>query len=273
MKIFTSFRPFQPSRPFALVAALLLTITTAQAQRVITNTVNPVDFTQYDGKTVDLSIFRYIHQGWNTICLPIDLTTDEVNTIFGNDCTLETLVGVENTGTTTRLNFKDVKPDGLKANTPYLLHSTQPSGVVEIAQSYAYVTTGPVELKFTDNTGTEVVFGGATEAGDALGIYGILVRDNSEAKFVDASNVANGILASRCFIRLNEGETQQTLYSNHLDYNMTSADALQSELTANEPIDVYNISGVIVAKSISPSEIHTLPKGAYVTKGKAFLIE
>lgn len=256
----------------AVIAVAMTSFCVVDAQRVITNTVTPKDLTVYNEQTVDLTIFRYIYKGWNTICLPLSLTTDEVNNIFGEDCRLETLVGVENTGTTTKLNFKDVKPDGLKANTPYILYSTLDNGVREIRKSSAYVTTGPVELSFSDNTGTTVVFGGATEAGSADGIYGILVRDNSTAAFVDVSNVAGGILASRCFIELNGGETTNTLYSNHFDYNMTDVQSVVSEIDPNEPIDVYNVSGVKIATKILPGEIKTLGKGVYVVKGKKFQV-
>lgn len=259
-------------KTIVVAAVACMAFGSVSAQRVITNTVTPTDLTPYNGQTIDLSIFRYIYKGWNTICLPVSLTTDEVNAIFGNDCRLETLVGVENTGTTTKLNFKDVKPDGLKANTPYILYSEKESGVREIHQTKAEVTTGPVELKFADNTGTTVVFGGATEAGSADGIYGILVKDNATAAFVDASNVAKGILPSRCFIQLNGGETANTLYSNHLDYNMTGVETIAKDLTSDEPVDVYNISGVKVASKILPSQIRSLGKGAYIVKGKTFLI-
>lgn len=258
---------------FVLVAVVCAVCVTASAQqRVITNTVTPKDLSVYNGQTVDLSIFRYIHKGWNTICLPVSLTEDEVNNIFGEECRLETLVGVESTGTATKLNFKDVKPDGLKANTPYILYSTLESGVREIRQGEAQVTTGEVEREFSDNTGTTVVFGGATEPGSSDGIYGILVKDNSSATFVDASNVAKGILASRCFITLNGGETTNTLHTNHLDYNMTGVETVAGELSDNELVDVYNISGVKVASRVSPDNIRRLGKGAYVVKGKCFLV-
>lgn len=257
-----------------LVAVACMTLNTVSAQqRVVTNTVSPKDLTAYNGQTIDLSIYRFIYKGWNTICLPVSLTTDEVNSIFGEECRLETLVGVENTGVATKLNFKDVKPDGLKANTPYILYSTLESGVREIRQSDAHVSTGPVELKFSDNTGTTVIFGGATEAGSSEGIYGILVKDNSAATFVDVSEVPNGILASRCFIKLNGGETSSTLRTNHLDYSMTGVEDVAGELTPDELTDVYNISGVKVASKVSSRNIRSLGKGVYVVKGRCFLVK
>ncbi len=261
-------------KSIAFAAVACMACATASAQlRVITNTVSPKDLSSYEGKTIDLSVFRYIHQGWNTICLPVSLTTDEVNNIFGKECRLEALVGVESTGTDTKLNFKDVKPDGLKANTPYILYSTLESGVREIRQSKAQVVTDTVVQQFSDNIGTTVVFGGATKAGSADGIYGILVKDNSSATFVDASNVASGILASRCFIKLNGGETTHTLTTNHLDYNTTGVESVAGALASDELVDVYNISGVKVASKISPEQIRNLGKGAYIVKGKCFLVK
>lgn len=259
-------------KALALAALSLVMIETANAQMVITNTVTPKDLTVYNGQTVDLSIYRYIYKGWNTICLPISLTEAEVNAIFGDECRLETLVGVENNGTNTKLNFKDVKPDGLKANTPYILYSTLENGVRKIHQSEANVTTGEVELTFTDPNGTTVTFGGATQPGSAEGIYGILVKDNANAAFVDASDVASGIRTSRCFIQMNGGETTNTLTSNHLDYNLTAVDEAATIATQDEAVDVYNISGIKIASAIKPGEISTLGKGVYVIKGQTIWV-
>ena len=255
-----------------LAAAVCAACTTASAQtRVITNTVTPKDLSVYNGKEVNLSIFRYIHKGWNTICLPVSLTTDELNSIFGDDCRLETLVGVESTGTATKLNFQDVKPDGLKANTPYILYSTLDSDVREVHLT-TQVTTADVAQEFTDNTGTKVVFGGATEAGDTDGLYAILVKDNASATFVDVSNVTSGIRASRCYIKLNGGETTNTLTTNHIDHNATGVESVTGDMADGELVDVYNISGVKVASQITPGQVRNLPKGAYVAKGKCFLV-
>ncbi len=260
-------------KSIAVAVLAIVMCGTVQAQRVITNTVNPRDLTVYDGQTIDLSIFRYIYKGWNTICLPISLTEAEVNEIFGDDCRLETLVGVENNGTNTKLNFKDVKPDGLKARTPYILYSNKDNRVCEIRQTEAEVTTGEVRLEFSDNTGTTVVFGGATEPGSAQGIYGILVKDNATAAFVDATNVASGIRASRCFIELNGGETENTLFSNHLDYNMTGVEDITAEIDEDELVDVYNVSGVRIATQLTRSDIDKLGKGVYVIKGQKIWVK
>ena len=73
------------------------------ADTVITNTVSPKDLTAYDGQSVDLTYYRYIYKGWNTIFLPVSLTEAELNEIFGEECRLETLVGVENNVVKVRL--------------------------------------------------------------------------------------------------------------------------------------------------------------------------
>ncbi|MCH5178664.1 MAG: hypothetical protein J1F13_03180 [Prevotellaceae bacterium] len=243
----------------------------ACAQRVITNTVSPKDFSAYDRQNVDLTIYRYIHQGWNTVCLPVSLSEAELNDIFGSDCRLETLVGVETDGATTKLNFKDVKPDGLKAHTPYILYSTEPSGVREIKQNSVTIETGEAELNFTDNAGQSVSFAGASDKQNTEGMYGIMARDNQTATFVNASQVSV-IYSTRCYIKLNGGELTQQLTTNHLPYEITAVEAATADLTAdNEPVDVYNLMGTRVATGVAPSELaRVLPKGVYVVKGKTF---
>ncbi len=249
-----------------ILAAAILMATTVSADKLITSTVSPKDLTAYDQQTVDLTVYRYIYKGWNTICLPFSLTEEQINEIFGEECRLETLVGVENTGTATKLNFKDVKRDGLKAKTPYILFSTKESGVRTINVSDAYITLGEVELSFEDNTGTTVQFSGATEKQGTAGMYGIIAKDNATAAFVNATTVPQ-IYASRCYIKLNDGELTQLLTSNHLDYDMTGVDAAIVD-AADQPVDVYNVSGVRIAKSVVPADLAKLPKGVYVIKGK-----
>lgn len=243
----------------------------ANAQRVITNTVSPKDLSDYDGKSVDLTIYRYIHQGWNTVCLPVSLTEAELNEVFGSECRLETLVGVETDGTTTKLNFKDVKPDGLKAHTPYILYSTETSGVREIKQNSATIEIGDAELNFTDNAGQSVSFAGASDKQDTEGMYGIIARDNQTAAFVNASQVPV-IYSTRCYIKLNGGELTQQLATNHLPYDITAVESATADLAAsNEPVDVYNLMGARVATGVAPSDIaRVLPKGIYVVKGKTY---
>ena len=254
-----------------LAAMALVLAVNAGAQTVITSTVSPKDLAAYDEQTIDLTIYRYIYKGWNTICLPVSLTEAQINEIFGEECRLETLVGVESTGTASKLNFKDVKRDGLKAKTPYILYSTMDDGVRTIHLPEAYVTVGDVELSFIDNTGTTVQFSGATEKQGTEGMYGIIAKDNQSAAFVEASHVPQ-IYASRCYIKYNGGDTGQLLTSNHLDYDMTGIEAAVAA-AKDGPVDVYNVSGVRIAAGVTPAELQKLPKGVYVIKGQKIWVK
>lgn len=255
-----------------LAVALLCLAGTASAQRLTTNTVDPKDLAPYDGQTIDLTLYRYIFKGWNTVCFPFTMTEQELNAAFGEDCRLETLVGVENNGQATKLNFKDVKPDGLQANTPYILYSDRQSGVRTIHLPEAQITIGDVVKTFSDNTGTEVSFSGVTQKQGTQGVYGIIAKDNANAAFVDASQV-DRVYASRCYIKVNNGETTRLLTSNHIDYNVTGIQDIQASATAtDEPVDVYNISGIRIAKNLPLSRINSLGKGVYVVKGRTIWV-
>ena len=255
-----------------LVALMVNVAGIINADTVVTNTVNPKDLSAYDGQTVDLTLYRYIYKGWNTICLPVSLSETEINEIFGADCRLETLVGVENNGTATKLNFKDVKRDGLKARTPYILYSTQSSGVRTIQLKEANITVGDAELTFEDNTGTTVQFSGATEKQTTEGMYGIIAKDNATAAFVNASSVPQ-IYPSRCYIKLNGGELTQLLTSNHLEYDDVTGVEAAVAAAADAPVDVYNVSGVRIAKDVAPADLAKLPKGVYVVKGQKIWVK
>ena len=48
---------------------------------------------------------------------------------------------------------------------------------------------------------------------------------------------------------------------------MTGVDAAIVD-AADQPVDVYNVSGVCIAKGVAPADLAKLPKGVYVIKGR-----
>ena len=129
-----------------------------------------------------------------------------------------------------------------------------------------------MEITFEDNTGTTVQFSGATEKQTTEGMYGIIAKDNATAAFVNASSVPQ-IYPSRCFIKLNGGELTQLLTSNHLEYDDVTGVEAAVAAAADAPVDVYNVSGVRIAKDMAPADLAKLPKGVYVVKGQKIWVK
>ena len=252
----------------AVMAALSLG---AQAQEKLTlSTYNGTNLTRYDGKVCDVTVNRYVFNGWNTVALPFSLSEQELNDVFGTDCRLERLVSAEDQAQGITLNFADCKKGGIEANTPYMLYYTGDSGNKKITKQ-AEVTKGQAVLTFTTQSGEVVTMEGAQQHTDGQNLYGVLARDNSEVRFVAVGNEAtSGFYATRCFIRLSSGTTK-LLTANHLtsgEATSISAIARQDEL-----VDVYTTNGAKVASQIPASQVNALHNGLYIVKGQKILVK
>src|SRR5574344_1977298 len=152
---------------------MLSTVMMAQSKALYLSSVTGSDVAQYDGQTRNVTMYRSIYNGWNTFCVPFDMTTEELNTAFGDACKLETLTRVSVSGDTYYLGFTDAKSDGVKADTPYLLYYTgeNKSIKVEAADSKIKYDADP-ELTFIV-AGTKLQFAGAITHLNANGQYGI----------------------------------------------------------------------------------------------------
>ena len=253
-----------------MIAALAVCTLAANAQQKLTlSTYNGTNIEQYDGKICDVTVNRYIFKGWNTIALPFDITTEELNETFGSDCRLEKLVGVENIGDDIQLNFQDCKAEGMQANMPYILHFAGEAGNKKITKEAAINANQPV-VSFTTRRGETVTMDGIQQMTKGIGMYGILVKDNAEAKFVKVDESLNGFLATRCCIQLSSA-TADKLIPNHLAAGeLTSINAIASN---NEKVDVYTLGGKKVASMVSTTQVSQMQPGVYVVKGQKIIIK
>lgn len=253
-----------------LMAAFALGCIGASAQQTLTlSTYQGSDLSQYAGKRMNVAVSRYLYKGWNTISLPFSMSAVEVNEAFGSDCKLEKLVGVENDGLNVKLNFQDCKAEGIKANTPYILFYTGENGSKRFTAEDALITSAPAVLSFTaEGTGETVTMQAAQRKTSAVGLYGIMARDNDDAKFVNVDGIDTGFYATRCYVKLSNGNFT-TLSTNHIGDDVTS---IQSIVKLGENVDVFNLSGVKVASQISAADTRNLQPGIYLVKGKKVMV-
>lgn len=258
-------------KKFYLIAAMAVMALGASAQQKLTlSTYAGTNLEKYDGKECNITVNRVVMTGWNTISLPFAVSENELNEVFGSDCRLERLVGVEYDGKGLRLNFMDCKAGGIEPNTPYILHYTGDMATKKIAKT-ALVANAPAKLVFTDQTtGETVTMACAQKQTDAKGLYGVLARDNAEAAFVNVDDVTNGFFATRCYIQLSNGNSTM-LTTNHIKAG--DATSINSVARMGENVDVYNVSGVKVAAGIRANEVNNLPAGVYVVKGRKIMVK
>jgi len=252
------------------IAALAVASLAANAQEKLTlSTYNGTNIEKYDGKICNVTVNRYMFTGWNTIALPFSVSAEEMNEVFGADCKLEKLVSVENVGNNVQLNFQDCKASGIQANTPYILYYTGETGNKKIAKE-ATLTDAPASISFTTGRGEVVTMSGVETKTAGVGFYGILARDNAEAKFTKVDASLSGFLATRCYIQLASG-TEAKLVTNHLAAGETTS---INAITRNgEKVDVFTVNGVRVATNLSASEVNSLRPGLYVVKGQKVIVK
>ncbi|MBO4673454.1 MAG: hypothetical protein J5616_03805 [Bacteroidaceae bacterium] len=249
-----------------LMAAFALGCISMSAQETMTlSTYKGTDLAKYAGKKMNVSVSRYVFKGWNTISLPFALSETQVNEVFGSDCKLERLVGVEKDGVNVKLNFQNCKSEGIQANIPYILHYTGENGSKKFTAENVVIAEDEASISFTaEGTGETVTMGAVKFQQQAKGLYGILAKDNAEASFVNVDETTNGFYATRCFVRLSNGNAT-ILTTNHIADDVASIKAVAK---TNEKVDVYNLSGVKVADSLMG-----LQKGIYMIKGKKIMVK
>lgn len=247
------------------IAALAVATLAANAQeKLMLSTYNGTNLEKYDGKICNVTVNRYVFNGWNTVALPFDITADELNETFGNDCRLERLVSVEGIDNNIQLNFQDCKAEGLQANTPYLLYYTGEAGNKKIVKK-ATISNGQAAVTMLTQNGIAVTMGGVQEKTAGIGLYGILARDNAEVKFSKVDGSLSGFLATRCYVQLPAG-FNGTLAARHLAAGEITG--IKTIAKDNEAVDVFNTNGVKVASSTN-----NLKPGIYVVKGQKVMVK
>ncbi|NLV53039.1 MAG: hypothetical protein GXY64_07215 [Bacteroidales bacterium] len=254
-----------------LTTAFALSCIGVSAQQTLTlSTYKGTDLEKYAGQTLNVSISRYLFNQWNTLSLPFAMSAEQVDEVFGSDCKLEKLVGVENDGLNVKLNFQNCKKEGIKPNTPYILYYAGESGSKKFVVENAQIIKGTPQLVYTaEGSGETVIMSGAQTHLDSEGLYGILAKNNGEAAFVNVDEATNGFYATRCYVKMSKGNST-LLKTNHIDEDVTGVTSIVKK---GERVDVYNLSGMTVAKQVTVDDIQRMQKGTYVTKGKTFLIK
>lgn len=257
-------------KKFYFIAALTLASFAANAQEKLTiSTYNGTNVEKYDGKVCNVTVNRYVFNGWNTIALPFAVSAEELNEVFGSDCKLERLVSVENMGTDVQLNFQDCKAAGMEANTPYILYYAGENGNKKIAKE-AVISHAQAAITLRTQHGETVTMAGIESKTAGLGLYGILAKNNAEAQFTKVDASLSGFLATRCYIQCSS-ETTTKLITNYLAAGETTS--INAITKSGEKVDVFTTNGVRVASKISADQVNSLRSGIYVVKGQKILVK
>ena len=109
-----------------------------------------LDTYQSQTRTVQLMDRTLQANNWNSLCLPFNLTAEQITSSFGAGTRVMTLSGYTNDGTTVTITFADAAT--MEAGKPYIVKPTMANSVftgVTIDKTMHYVTAGGATFKGT----------------------------------------------------------------------------------------------------------------------------
>lgn len=208
---------------------------------------------------------------WSTICLPFDMTTEQMYEVFGEDIKLGKFVGYEASSDLTSVNviFDLIMLDkeGFMANYPYLIKTSK-----DISEFMVTSTIVPNENvayeEFTNGwpgAGKKVygTFYGTLHAGGKIPVNGIYVNNNIFC-FSAGQTTIKAFHGYFVFTELQEsvGNLSNVEFRFQLNDPTTGVEYIeQDENTSNSPI--YDLSG----RRVSGMK----RKGIYIVNGKKVL--
>lgn len=246
-----------------LFLAFLCISTTVIAQkrelkRINIDTWNKIDVAAYDKQNKDVHMARYMFKGWNTLCIPFAINEAQIDSIFGKDCKVETLVGVEGDANNVTVYFDNAKTKGIEANKPYIVYYSGDSKYISVnVPNVTIDASGEKSISFSSND-ADVSFNGTLSYLDGKEYYGIYVKNNTDATFSPVDAELNGFYPTRCFLSVNGTNSAKVT----IKHGPTSIDSIVTSEEKNTNIRKYNISG---------QQVDASHKGVVIQNGKKYI--
>lgn len=212
---------------------------------------------------VNVTLKRTMAKGvWNTICLPFDLTSKQITTVFGEGVKVAQL---DNASTGATLKFVDMTDTGMEASVPYLIKPVTDApadGYKFMGVEITEAAVNPTKVK----TAGGLYFNGVYNMVDAT----TEVTSGYKAAFLGKGNTVFGAQSGtkmkgfRAYFAIPTGVKASELRV-VIDGTATSIKNIDSEVVeSNAP--VYNLQGQRV-------DANNLTPGIYVKAGKKFVVK
>ena len=220
-----------------------------------------------DGLKHKIMLRRTLGEGkWNTICLPFDMTADEVAATFGAATKVEELSSVE-TGTDGGCTLKFTSAtDGMKAGVAYLIKPGNGGNNFSLADRTLSNALSPVEKDVNiDGTSATIAFCG-TFGRKMLGLNGeeYFIQGNKILHVADGQQIAmNGF---RAYITASDAAAKALAKARivHGDGTVTGLTLMEADGSANGTQRVYNLQGM------EHNVGGTQQRGVYIKGGRKY---
>lgn len=243
--------------------------TTAVAQNKVkniyanTSKLN-VEMLQKGDQTVQLN--RYFFAGYNTLCLPMSLTAQQVAAAAKN-LRVERLAAISQEGATLNLYFVDCTAEGIQAGQPYLVYSPT-SQYLRVRNTDVQTVDGALQtVRMSDGRGNTVAFGSSWEAIEKAGRYGIPAQQNVTPleSVLIKTNADKRFLPTRCGFTWIEQDPSATSLEIRHAASMADVTAIVAASRDAAPAgSAYNLQG----RKVSSSD-----KGIRIQQGRKVVVK
>ena len=245
---------------FAVAAMSVPSLAQAPA-RTISASANKLNVEQLQGESQNVQLSRYFFAGYNTLCLPMSLTAEQLSAA-ANGLTVERLTAIHQEDNVLNLYFVDCTAEGIEAGVPYLVYSPTSQFLRARKDNALRIDDGLKAVRMSDGEGNTVTFSSSWEAMTKEGRYGIpaqqdvtplesvLVRTEGDKTF----------LPTRCgFSWDQQSSTASELRICHAP-SMAEVNAIVGVEKTQTAVDTYDLSGRKV--------MGNQKKGIYVVGGE-----
>ena len=238
--------------------------TTAFAQNKVKNiyaSASKLDIEMLQNNEQNVQLNRYLFAGYNTLCLPMSLTAEQLG-----DIKVERFAGIQQEGNVVKLYFVECTNEGIQAGVPYLVYSPK-SQYLRVKNSD--VMTIDNQLKavcMSDNRGNVVTFGSGWETIGKEGRYGIPAKQDVtplEAVLMKTTSEQH-FLPTRCGFTWNkQNASAEELNIVHL---------AQSDVTAIQSVNMQKADDGIYY-NLQGQKMSTDAKGLRIQNGKKTIVK
>ena len=200
---------------------------------------------------------RYLFAGYNTLCVPMSLTAEQLG-----DVKVERFAGIRQVGNVLNLYFVECTSEGIQAGVPYLVYSPK-AQYLRMKNSEALRVNSELKaVRMNDGKGNTVTFSSNWETVKKDGLYGIPAQQNVTPleSVLIRTQADKAFLPTRCGFSWDEQASSAS--------ELCIVHATQAELTAIKNVSVQNTSGN--AYDLSGRKV-TTAKGLRIQDGKKVL--
>jgi len=255
---------------FVLTMAMATVVcTTTFAQNKVKNVYASsqklnIEMLQNSDQTIQLN--RYFFAGYNTLCLPMSLTADQLATA-AKDLKVERLAGIQQQGETLNLYFVDCTADGIQAGVPYLVYSPTAQYLRVKNNEVINIDNNLKVIRMSDNAGNTITFGSGWESIEKAGRYGIPAKQDVTPlqSILVRTNADKTFLPTRCGFTWDEQAPTATNLSIQHANNMGEVTAILGvSQNQTENGTVYDLHGRKAGKNT---------KGIHIQAGKKRVVK